>query len=62
MKKHLRELKRDYPGARIERTGKHFRLVLRDGRTSIVPGSPSCWRALRNLKADLRRKQKELNQ
>jgi hypothetical protein len=56
MRKLLRDLRRAVPQARIEITGKqHIRLVLPNGRSVIVAGTPSCRGTIRIALADVRR-------
>jgi hypothetical protein len=51
----MRDLAREY-GATLDVTGScHYRLRLPSGAIVFAPGTPSDWRALRNVRAELRR-------
>jgi hypothetical protein len=51
----IRYLAREY-GATLDVTGScHFRLRLPNGGLVYAPSTPSDWRAVRNLRANLRR-------
>lgn len=51
----MRVLAKEY-GATLDVTGgSHYRLRLPSGAVVFAPGTPSDWRALRNLRANLRR-------
>ena len=54
----LRDLATAYGWRVLHTRSGHFKLVHPDtGARVYAPGSPSDWRALRNLRSDLRRKQ-----
>jgi hypothetical protein len=56
MKKHLRELRREFPQALVEYTGKqHIRIVLPNGRSVFTSGTPSDVRIVRKVRARVRR-------
>jgi hypothetical protein len=56
MRKIQRDLAREFPLCTIERTGSgHFRIILPNGRTVFAPTTPGDRRALRNVRADVRR-------
>jgi hypothetical protein len=56
MKKLMRDLKRQFPFARIELTrGGHYRLRLPNARVVIIASTPSCRHFLRNVRTDVRR-------
>ena len=57
MRKLERDLRRAFPDARIEVTGKkHLRVVLPSGRSVVTSSTPKCPFALRKVLADVRRK------
>jgi len=57
MRKLERELRREFPFARVETTGSnHYRLRLPNGRTVIVSNTPGCREFLRHVRNDVRRK------
>ena len=57
----LRDLARQY-GASLAVTRRcHYRLDLPNGRVVFAPGTPSDWRAVRNLRAELRRAAEQAN-
>jgi hypothetical protein len=56
MTKIQRELKREFPFATVERTrGNHIRIRLPNGRSVITGSTPSCWLAMRKVRAEVRR-------
>jgi hypothetical protein len=61
MKKILRELKREFPGSRIETTGgNHLRVRLVNGKSVFTSSTPSCPHYLKHIRGDVRRLMKEL--
>ena len=61
MRKLLRELRREFPNARITTTrGNHYQVVLSNGRTVIVSNSPSCRNFLRQAIAEARRQSRNV--
>jgi len=57
MKKIQRELRREFPGTRIETTrSSHLRLRLPNGATVITSSTPSCPFWLRHVRSDVRKK------
>ena len=56
MRKIERELRREFAGATVESTnGGHIRLRLENGETVITASTPSDWRTMRNLRAEVKR-------
>jgi len=59
MRKLLRELRREFPFAKIEFTKRgHLRLCLPNGKTVLVASTPGCRHHLRHARADVRRQSK----
>jgi hypothetical protein len=57
MRRILRELRREFPFARIEVTnGGHYRLHLPNGRTVVVASTPSSRFFLHRARADVRKR------
>jgi hypothetical protein len=56
MRKLLRELRREFPDAKIATTGgNHYRIALPNGRVVIVSTTPSDQNVMRIARADARR-------
>jgi hypothetical protein len=60
MRKIVRELRREFPGADLEPTGGgHYRLRLPNGRFVIVAASPSSRSFMKYVRATVKRVSKE---
>jgi hypothetical protein len=56
MRKLLRELKREFPWAKVEIANSgHYRLRLPNGKSVFIAATPSCWHFLSHVRADVKR-------
>ena len=55
MRQTVKRLQRDGTVIGVEPSAKHWRLTLRDGSIYTCSGTPSDWRGLRNMVAEIQR-------